>query len=116
MNNLILVAVFLVLFIAWKKFGPGHASSRAAVEAKLNSGALILDVRTPGEFASGGYPKARNIPLQSLGAQLEKLGAKTQSIVVYCASGTRSSQAVQMLRRAGFTDVVNAGGLGSMPR
>jgi phage shock protein E len=36
--------------------------------------------------------------------------------VLYCASGARSGRAVQLLKQAGFTDVVNAGGLADMPR
>ena len=42
--------------------------------------------------------------------------SKDKPVVVYCASGGRSATAARMLLQAGYTDVVNAGGLGDMPR
>jgi len=115
-NTLALFAGGLVFFYAWKRFGPGHAASSRIVREKIAQGATILDVRTSGEFSSGAYPKARSMPLDSLYAKMAKIGPKDRSLVVYCASGSRSAQAVKMLRSAGFTDVTNAGGLAAMPR
>ena len=106
----------IVLLYAWKFFGPGRAASSKIVREKLEAGATILDVRTSGEFSSGAYPRARNIPLDSLSAKLAKLGPKDKPIVVYCASGSRSAQAARILKGAGFADVTNAGALHSMPR
>jgi phage shock protein E len=51
-----------------------------------------------------------------LPSKLEELGPKHESIVLYCASGARSAQAAWILKQAGYTDVVNAGGLDDMPR
>lgn len=116
MNNLLMIGGGLVLLFVWKRFGPGHAASGKIVLEKIASGATIVDVRSSGEFSSGSYPKARNIPLDVLGSKLDKLGAKDRSVIVYCASGSRSAQATRILKAAGFTDVTNAGGLGSMPR
>ena len=115
-NTLIILGGALALLYAWKTFGPNKAAPRKVVKEKIAGGATILDVRTGGEFASGAYPHARNIPLDALGSQLGKLGKKDGSIVVYCASGARSAQAARLLKSAGFSDVTNAGGLGSMPR
>lgn len=106
----------IVLLYGWKYLGPGRAASSKVVREKLETGATVIDVRTAGEFASGAYPKAKNIPLDTLESKLGKLGAKDTSIVVYCASGARSSRAARILKAAGFTDVTNAGGLHSMPR
>lgn len=89
---------------------------KAALAAKLEGGAHVIDVRTKGEFGSGHYPGAVNIPLDSLAAQMKKLGALDRPLVVYCASGGRSAQAAAQLRAAGFTDVTDAGGLSNMPR
>ena len=115
-NTLWFIIGGIALVYLWKTFGPGHAASGAVVKAKLAAGAVIIDVRTSGEFSSGAYPKARNFPLEVLSSKLEKIGSKDKSVVVYCASGSRSSQAVKMLKSAGFTDVTNAGGLRAMPR
>ena len=82
---------------------------------KIRSGAKIIDVRTPDEFMDGAYPGAVNIPVQALGARLAEIPAGA-SVVVYCASGGRSAMAARMLKQAGWSDVLNAGGLDDMPR
>lgn len=89
---------------------------RRLVSEKLSAGAKIVDVRTPGEFGSGHYPGAVNIPLDKLSKRMKKLGSKETSIVVYCASGSRSRVAVSRLKAAGFNDVVNGGSLSGLPR
>lgn len=111
-----LVMAGIALLYVWRFLGPGRAASSKVVRAKLEAGATVIDVRTPGEFASGAYPKARNFPLDTLGAKLQKLGPKDAPVIVYCASGSRSAQAARILKAAGFTDVTNAGGLHSLPR
>jgi phage shock protein E len=86
------------------------------VKDKIAAGARIIDVRTPAEFADGAYPGALNIPLAILPARMSELEPKTKPIVLYCASGARSGQAMRLLKQNGFTDVINAGGLDDMPR
>ena len=86
------------------------------VREKLAEGAKVVDVRTPGEFGGGHYPGAVNIPLDKLSNKMKKLGSKDSSIVVYCASGSRSRVAVSRLRAAGFKDVINGGSLSGLPR
>ena len=82
----------------------------------IESGAKIIDVRTKGEYEDEAYPGSINIPLNVLPAKLDELGPKDQPIVLYCASGARSAQAARFLKQAGYTEVVNAGGLDDMPR
>lgn len=86
------------------------------VREKLDAGARVVDVRTPGEFGAGHYPGAVNIPLDKLSEKPKKLGDKESSIIVYCNSGSRSGTAASRLRAAGFTDVVNGGGLSDLPK
>jgi rhodanese-related sulfurtransferase len=69
--------------------------------------ALVVDVRTPSEFAGGNVPGSINISLQSLGNQLAKL-PKDKKIVTVCASGMRSAAAASQLKAAGF-EAVNGG-------
>lgn len=85
------------------------------VSERIKSGAMIVDVRTPEEFGDGAYPGAKNIPVQDLARRLGEI-PKDKAVVVYCASGGRSSAAARLLKQAGYADVVNAGGLGDMPR
>jgi len=91
-------------------------SRRKRVAEKLAGGATVVDVRTPSEFGGGHYPGAINVPLDKLSRRMKKIGGKDASVVVYCASGSRSRVAVSQLRSAGFNDVINAGGLANMPR
>ncbi len=76
----------------------------------IEEGALLVDVRTPGEFAGGSVKGAINIPLSDLAHQLSKFKGK-KSIVVFCRSGNRSSQAKSILEQHGFQNVINGGTL-----
>jgi phage shock protein E len=68
----------------------------------VQSGAHLIDVRTPQEFASGHLNGARNVPLQALGGQLQAVGKRGDKVVVYCHSGGRSAHARGVLEAAGF--------------
>lgn len=76
-----------------------------------NNTALVVDVRTPGEFHGGAYPGAINIPLDELQSRLDELGNKDREITLYCASGARSAYAQRMLMQLGYNKVQNGGGL-----
>lgn len=70
--------------------------------------ALLLDVRTPGEFKEGHLPEATLIPVQSLSADLGKIASyKETPIYVYCRSGNRSTVAAKILIDNGFKKVYN---------
>ena len=70
-------------------------------------GAVLLDVRTPEEYAAGHVPGSRNIPLDQIGtAQLDR----SAPLFVCCRSGARSGQACAVLTRRGF-EAVNIGGI-----
>jgi phage shock protein E len=86
------------------------------LENKIEAGALVVDVRTPEEFAEEHFPNALNIPVDQLQQRITEFGEKNKPLVLYCASGARSAYAAKMLRSAGYTDVTNAGGLSDMPR
>lgn len=93
----------------------GSKASSQTIKEQIAAGALVVDVRTPGEFRGGAYPGAKNIPLQELGSRMAEL-PKDRGIVVYCASGSRSAFAVRTLTKAGYSEVVNGGGLMNMSR
>lgn len=71
---------------------------------------LLIDVRTPEEFASGHIEGAVNIPVDALAGRLSEVPAG-QPIVVYCRTGNRSATASQILADAGYTDIYDLGGL-----
>lgn len=65
---------------------------------------VVLDVRTPEEYAAGHVVGARNIPHTQIAERLAELGdARDRDLVVYCRSGSRSAIALEKLREAGFT-------------
>jgi phage shock protein E len=82
-------------------FGTNQEISKRAKDW-VQSGARLIDVRTPQEFASGHINGAKNLPLDQLGVHLESLGTRGDRIVVYCRSGARSAHARGMLEAAGF--------------
>lgn len=69
---------------------------------------FLVDVRTPGEFAMGSAKGAVNIPLDRLASETERFKGK-ETIVVFCASGGRSSQAEHFLKQNGIFNVLNGG-------
>lgn len=78
---------------------------------KGSKAALILDVRTLGEFRSGHIPKAKNIPIQELSSKIHTLNAYTnEDIILYCASGARSASAARLLSNNGFNKIYNLSG------
>ena len=74
----------------------------------LQKKAFLVDVRTPGEFASGSVPGAVNIPLDRIEQSLTRFKGQG-TVVVFCRSGMRSSQARDILLRNGIKEVVNGG-------
>lgn len=76
-------------------------------------GAVLLDVRTPQEFAQGRIPGSRNLPLQEIDKAAQIWKDKAAPLFVYCLSGARSRQAVMSLEQMGYANVTNIGGIGS---
>ena len=80
------------------------------------TGYIILDVRTPAEFADKHIPGAINIPNETIGtAEIPELPDKEQLILVYCRSGNRSKQASEKLAALGYTNIVEFGGINDWP-
>ena len=80
------------------------------------SGYVILDVRTPEEFADKHIPGAINIPNEAIGTEeIPELPDKDQLILVYCRSGNRSKQASEKLVALGYTNIVEFGGINDWP-
>jgi phage shock protein E len=72
---------------------------------------VVLDVRTPEEFAAGHVPGARNIPHDVLAERIAELAdARGSEVVVYCRSGRRSQLAIETLTQRGFTRITHLSG------
>lgn len=96
--------------------GEAEAEAETSAPVPKTEGPLIVDVRSPGEFATGAYPGAVNIPLDVLPDRIAELGGFDREITLYCASGARSGYAERVLGQMGFTNVTNGGGLVHMMR
>ncbi|MBP7273520.1 MAG: rhodanese-like domain-containing protein [Saprospiraceae bacterium] len=83
-------------------------TDNAELKEAVQNGAFLVDVRTPNEFSGGSAKGAVNIPLDMVSGQLAKFKDK-KSIVVFCRSGNRSSQAKSILNQNGFQNVINGG-------
>ncbi len=105
---LLAVTAALLVFMLRRRFGDVSA---AEARTLVQGGALLLDVRTPAEFASGHLPGAVCVPLAELEGRLAKLGPKDRAVVIYCASGVRSAVAGRVLASAGFATVKNLGAM-----
>jgi len=77
---------------------------------------IILDVRTPEEFADKHIPGAINIPNETISTEeIPELPDKDQLILVYCRSGNRSKQTSEKLAALGYTNIVEFGGINDWP-
>ena len=83
--------------------------------AKISSGALIVDVRTPEEFAQGHFPGAINIPHEQIveGLRSRQIEA-SEPVILYCRSGNRSGKAERALHAEGYVSARNAGSLDNL--
>lgn len=105
---LIIAAVVLVVFVLKKRgqISPGDTLSY------LKDGALVIDVRSPGEFNSGHLSAAINIPLDELDTAIaERVKDKNQVLLLHCQSGIRSAMARRKLLGMGYARVFNLGSL-----
>lgn len=97
---------FIVLFLVWRLL---RLKKVRTIMPKLTlEGAIIVDVRSPAEFKQGACAGSLNIPLNEIKGRLNELD-NTKTIVVCCASGSRSGIALGILKKNGFNSVVNAG-------
>lgn len=87
----------------------------ATLKADLDRSAvpLLVDVRTPSEFAAGHVPGARNIPLDEIESRLAELGDAQRDVYVICQSGGRSARASVALAARGLRPVNVTGGTGA---
>jgi phage shock protein E len=110
-----IVGIVCVAVALWLVLRPrGGGADPAAIQDALARGALIVDVRTPGEFDAGHVAGARNVPVATLASTADSLGDKAKPVLLYCRSGSRSAHAKRVLVAAGYTDVVDAGAMGNV--
>ena len=78
------------------------------IKSMIDEGAVIIDVRTPFEFKNGHLPGSKNIPLDTLSANIDQLKKLNKKVITVCRSGSRSVTAKDLLVAAGI-DACNGG-------
>ena len=90
----------------------GCSGSSASLDSEQVASSIIIDVRTPEEFAAGHLDGAINYDVSdgTLNMALSSLDPQA-AYIVYCRSGNRSAVAVDIMEDAGFTSLVDLGSL-----
>ncbi len=113
MDPKLIGAIVLALAFAWMFLGKKGDVDGPVARKLVAEGALLLDVRSPGEFAERHIDGAVNIPVESLNQRIAEVGPKDRDVVVYCRSGNRSASAKRMLVAAGYAKVHDLGPIGA---
>ena len=99
----------LMALVAWFGYKWWSAQKvKALLPALKEQGAMLVDVRSAAEFASGNAPGSVNIPLGELTTRLKEIPTSAP-VVLCCASGTRSGMAKMVLKKNGYKNVFNVG-------
>jgi rhodanese-related sulfurtransferase len=121
-DNILLVGLMVAsaIMLIWPSIagllsGARQIGTLEATRLMNQSNAVVLDVREPGEFASGRIPRSKNMPIGELSKRLDELAKfKDRPVIVACASGNRSGGALRFLKGAGFSQLYALrGGLGA---
>ena len=91
----------------------GFGGKSESVKEFMDKGAIIIDVRTTGEFQGGHIKGSKNIPLNMISSKINDIKKLNKPVIACCASGMRSSQATSILKSNGI-DVMNGGGWSSL--
>ncbi len=91
----------------------GFGNKSSSIQEFKEKGAIVIDVRSQGEFAGGHIKGAKNIPLNEIGNKINDIKKLNKPVIACCASGMRSSQATSILKKNGI-EVINGGGWQSL--
>jgi phage shock protein E len=86
------------------------------IRQALRDGAVIIDLRTAYEFDQGHIPRALNIPIDRIRANITRIRDLNKPVILCCSSGTHCWEASEILRNAGITGVHNGGSWQSLLR
>jgi rhodanese-related sulfurtransferase len=118
---MLLLVVLVLAAFAVTACSPAASSNAASVQvispnqyvsdfSQPQTAHLLVDVRTPEEYATGHIAGSVNIPLQELSSRMSEIPTN-QPVVIYCRSGNRSAQAADLLKNAGYSQLYDLGGI-----
>ena len=91
----------------------GLGGKSESVKKFMEKGAVIIDVRSAGEFQTGHIKGSKNIPLNIISSKINDIKKLNRPVIACCASGMRSAQATSILKSNGI-DAMNGGGWSSL--
>lgn len=91
----------------------GIGGKSESVKEFIDKGAVIIDVRTEGEYREGHIKGSKNIPLDTIFSKAAEIKKLNKPVIVCCRSGMRSGQAASILKNSGV-EVMNGGGWESL--
>ena len=89
----------------------GPNINKGVEEFRKTQGAVLIDVRTPEEYARRSIPGSNNVPLQTITQIEDIVPDKDTPLLVHCYSGGRSSKATKVLKKMGYSNVKDIGGI-----
>lgn len=104
-HTMIALVAVLAAAVAWAAepvVAPVTQEALVERQQQADTGLVVLDVRSPGEFAAGHVPGAINIPHDRIGERLAEV-PRDKDVVLYCQSGRRAGIAAQVLAEQGYT-------------
>jgi rhodanese-related sulfurtransferase len=114
-DNVLLIAIAFISggMLVWplvKSRASGPALSTLQATQLINGrNAVIVDIRSPEDFAKGSLPNAKNLPAEKIGDRMREL-KKDRPLIVVCPTGSTASRAAAQLRAGGFSEVYVLGG------
>ena len=102
--SIIIISIIALLFVYRRFF------NNTNYQELIDNGAVIIDVRSEGEFLTGNIEGSINIPLDKIASTLNKINDKNQTLITCCASGIRSGIAKRILKSKGYHNIYNGGG------
>lgn len=91
----------------------GFGNKTNEIKSFIDRGAIIIDVRSTGEFTSGNIKGSKNIPLNNISTRIQEIKKWDKPIITCCLSGMRSGQAASILKQNGI-ECINGGGWSSL--
>ena len=115
--NWTIVVVIVVVFLALQVTRALGSLKEGDAREYLDAGAIVIDVRTPAEFAGKSIPGVINVPLDQLAARINKVVPdKEQVVLLHCRSGSRSGHGTKVLKSMGYEKTYNLGSYGHAAR
>ena len=113
MKKLFLIILCVTLLVGCSSSGGGNINYVKAKEKMINEGAILVDVRSQEVYDEDHIDGAILLPVDDIDKEsvTEYVGDEKTTIIVYCKSGKRSSQAYQKLKELGYKNVYDLGAM-----